>query len=224
MQCLRQPACTRPPPSPLHADPPRPLFALCCPPSPFTRPESRGNLMALTLRRSDDEVLVIGFRSAPHWQARVGGCFVVCWQRGMGKCGCNRLHAAALHSSACSLPMQATCPPARLPARLPACLLPHPLFSKHFDRSANFASPCFPRRRWASRMGRRRQGPAGTTCGACLWRWSRGILRQVGGWVGGWAGGWVGGRGGGGGLGWSGAVLVMHVGPAACPVRQPLNL
>ncbi|KAL4449525.1 hypothetical protein ABPG77_007169 [Micractinium sp. CCAP 211/92] len=35
---------------------------------PFDRPESRGNLLALTIRRSADEVLVIGFRSAPHWQ------------------------------------------------------------------------------------------------------------------------------------------------------------
>ncbi|KAL4443898.1 hypothetical protein ABPG75_011635 [Micractinium tetrahymenae] len=35
---------------------------------PFDRPESRGNLLALTIRLSADEVLVIGFRSAPHWQ------------------------------------------------------------------------------------------------------------------------------------------------------------
>ena len=35
---------------------------------PFDRPESRGNLMALSLRRSDGEALLLGFRSAAHWQ------------------------------------------------------------------------------------------------------------------------------------------------------------
>jgi hypothetical protein len=33
------------------------------------RSESRGNLVSLTLRLSADEILVIGYRSAPHWQA-----------------------------------------------------------------------------------------------------------------------------------------------------------
>ncbi|GAB4822461.1 hypothetical protein N2152v2_009507 [Parachlorella kessleri] len=35
---------------------------------PFDRAESRGNLMGLTIRRSDNEVLVVGYRSASHWQ------------------------------------------------------------------------------------------------------------------------------------------------------------
>ena len=38
---------------------------------PFDRAESRGNLMALSIQRGQDEVLVVGFRSAPHWE--VGG-------------------------------------------------------------------------------------------------------------------------------------------------------
>lgn len=33
--------------------------------------------MALTIRHSDDEVLVVGFRSAPHWQ--VGGAYLGGW-------------------------------------------------------------------------------------------------------------------------------------------------
>ena len=37
----------------------------------FDRAESRGNLMAVSIRRSADEVLLVGFRSASHWQ--VGG-------------------------------------------------------------------------------------------------------------------------------------------------------
>ena len=41
---------------------------------PPCRPESRGNLLALSVRRSADEVLLIGFRSTPHWQdASAGG-------------------------------------------------------------------------------------------------------------------------------------------------------
>lgn len=46
-------------------------FTSCVKCPPPCRPESRGNLLALTIRRSADEVLVIGYRSAPHWQARV---------------------------------------------------------------------------------------------------------------------------------------------------------
>ena len=37
----------------------------------FDRAESRGNLMASSIRRSADEVLVVGFRSASHWQVGV---------------------------------------------------------------------------------------------------------------------------------------------------------
>lgn len=36
------------------------------------RPESRGRLMSLAIRRSEDEVLLVGFRSVPHWQVRQG--------------------------------------------------------------------------------------------------------------------------------------------------------
>lgn len=35
---------------------------------PFDRSESRSNLMALTLRTSADEILILGLRSFPHWQ------------------------------------------------------------------------------------------------------------------------------------------------------------
>lgn len=41
--------------------------------APCPRPESRGRLLSLAIRRSEDEVLLIGFRSAPHWQARPKG-------------------------------------------------------------------------------------------------------------------------------------------------------
>lgn len=38
---------------------------------PFDRPESRGRLMAVSVRRGEGEVLLLGFRSAPHWQVWV---------------------------------------------------------------------------------------------------------------------------------------------------------
>ncbi|KAL4855201.1 Calponin y domain-containing protein [Chlorella vulgaris] len=34
----------------------------------FDRSESRGNLMAVSIRRSEDEVLMVGFRSTSHWE------------------------------------------------------------------------------------------------------------------------------------------------------------
>jgi hypothetical protein len=43
------------------------------------RSESRGNLMAVSIRRSEDEVLMIGFRSTSHWEVRHGASASWCW-------------------------------------------------------------------------------------------------------------------------------------------------
>ena len=39
---------------------------------PFDRSESKGKLLSIAVRRSADEVLLIGFRSASHWQENLG--------------------------------------------------------------------------------------------------------------------------------------------------------